>query len=109
MLAHAIRIFKKTEWLKKQLSQIAGVKISQSGHTFNEFVVELPIDADTAFAEMLKKGFACGYPLGRYFETLSHSLLIAVTEKRTRQEMVDFVEALQSVIMHNQPVASCQI
>ena len=65
---------------------------------FNEFVVELPKNAADVAAELISRGFAAGFPLYRYYEGMDNTLLIAVTEKRTKSEIGMMAEALESVL-----------
>ena len=47
---------------------------------------------------MIKKGFAAGFPLGRYYPGMERYLLVAVTEKRTKDEIDRYARALQEVL-----------
>jgi len=37
--------------------------------------------------KLIDKGFAAGFPLGRYYADRRDQLLVAVTEKRSREEI----------------------
>ncbi|MBN1796925.1 MAG: aminomethyl-transferring glycine dehydrogenase subunit GcvPA [Sedimentisphaerales bacterium] len=65
---------------------------------YNEFVLDLPIDAADAIAGLVEKGFAAGFPLSRYYDGMDKSILICVTEKRTKQQIGMFAEALESIL-----------
>ena len=65
---------------------------------FNEFVLDLPCEAADVIARLIEKGFAAGFPLSRYYEDMENSILICVTEKRTKQEIGMLAEALESVL-----------
>ena len=88
----------KTEFAKQTLAKIKGVEVKRSAPTFNEFTVCLPKDAATVVGDMVAKGFAAGFPLGRYYGGMENYLLVAVTEKRTKEEIVRFAESLESVL-----------
>ncbi|MDD3345885.1 MAG: aminomethyl-transferring glycine dehydrogenase subunit GcvPA [Candidatus Omnitrophica bacterium] len=90
--------YQKAEFAKKVLSKIKGVEVKRSSPTFNEFTVCLPINADEAVCRMIDKGFACGFPLGRFYKGLDNYLLVAVTEKRSREEIMRFANSLESVL-----------
>jgi len=47
---------------------------------------------------LIEKGFAAGFPLSRYYKNMENSMLIAVTEKRTKQEIDMLAEALEAVL-----------
>ena len=88
----------KAEFAKCCLEKIPGVKVKRKSHTFNEFTVLLPRNADEIVSRMIDKGFACGFPLGRFYKGMDSYLLIAVTEKRTKEEIVKFAESLEAVL-----------
>jgi glycine dehydrogenase subunit 1 len=88
----------KAEFLKEQLSAIKGVEVKCSSPTFNEFTVCLSKNADSVIEVMMKKGFAAGFPLGRYYKGMDNYLLIAVTEKRTKEELLAYSKAIQEVV-----------
>ena len=85
----------KAEYAKQLLSKIKGVEVKRSAPTFNEFTVHLPKDASEVVAAMMKKGFAAGFPLGRYYPGMERYLLVAVTEKRTKEEIDRYAKALE--------------
>jgi glycine dehydrogenase subunit 1 len=87
---------KKAEYAKTRLSRIPGVEVKKSAPTFNEFTVSLPADASGVVSRMIDRGFAAGFPLGRYYRGMDNYLLVAVTEKRTREEIGMFAEALEA-------------
>jgi len=65
---------------------------------FNEFVLKLPCNAADAIGRLIEKGIAAGFPLSRYYENMENSVLIAVTEKRTKEEIGQLAEALEAVL-----------
>ncbi|MDD5686728.1 MAG: aminomethyl-transferring glycine dehydrogenase subunit GcvPA [Elusimicrobia bacterium] len=88
----------KSEYTKNRLMQIKNLKIKFSTPTFNEFVIELPKDAADLISTLIEKGFAAGFPLGRYYKGMEKCLLVALTEKRTKEEIGCFAEALEASI-----------
>jgi glycine dehydrogenase subunit 1 len=90
--------YQKAEFAKLTLDKIPGVKVKRSSPTFNEFTVELPKNADEVVCSMINKGFACGFPLGRFYKGLDNYLLVAVTEKRSKEEIVNFANSLEATL-----------
>ncbi|MBF0511371.1 MAG: aminomethyl-transferring glycine dehydrogenase subunit GcvPA [Candidatus Omnitrophica bacterium] len=88
----------KAEYAKGLLSKIKGVEVKKSAPTFNEFTVHLPKDASVVIENMMDKGFAAGFALGRYYKGLERYLLVAVTEKRTKDEIDRFAKAMDEVL-----------
>ncbi|HEX7083165.1 MAG TPA: aminomethyl-transferring glycine dehydrogenase subunit GcvPA [Gaiellaceae bacterium] len=62
--------------------------------TFKEFGVRTGRNAREALAAARSHGVYAGYPLGRDYPGLDDALLVAVTEKRTVEEIDRLVEAL---------------
>ncbi len=88
----------KAVFARQELLRINGVEAVSNGPFFNEFVVRLPGDASEIVGRMIDKGFAAGFPLGRYYPDRKDQMLIAVTEKRTREEIKAMANALEAVL-----------
>lgn len=91
----------KAEFARQTLEKIKGVQVKRSSPTFNEFTVQLPKSADQVIAAMVAKGFAAGFPLGRYYPGMENYMIVAVTEKRTKEEILSYAAALQEVLANN--------
>lgn len=64
---------------------------------FKEFVIKLPVDAEEFVIKMAEKGFLAGTSLKKFgFD--DNLLLIAVTEKRKKEEMEEYIKAAKEVI-----------
>lgn len=94
----AERNYEKAEFAKTELSRVSGVEVKRSSPTFNEFTICLPHRADEVVHRMIEKGFACGFPLGRFYKDMDNYLLVAVTEKRTREDIKRLVDGLEAVL-----------
>jgi glycine dehydrogenase subunit 1 len=86
-----------TQYAISRLTE-AGARIKYKGSVFGEFVLSLPIEASQVRDELHKRGILAGLPLGEYFEGEEHSLLVAVTEIRTKDEIDWFASELASVL-----------
>jgi glycine cleavage system P protein (glycine dehydrogenase) subunit 1 len=62
--------------------------------TFKEFAIRVGRPAAEAIREARKRGLNPGYPLGRDYEGLDDVLLVAVTERRTLDEIDELAEVL---------------
>ena len=85
-------------YARERLIAIPGVELLDDGPWFNEFRVRLPIDARVAVSRMIDKGIAAGFPLGRYYSDQANNLLVAVTEKRSKEEIGYLAEGLEAVL-----------
>ena len=88
----------KAAYARQRLTAIPGVKLVDQGPWFNEFRVELPLDARLVVSKMIDKGLAAGFPLGRYYSEQPNNLLVAVTEKRSKEEIGLLAEGLEAVL-----------
>jgi glycine dehydrogenase subunit 1 len=89
----------KASYAYQRLTAIPGVKPRfRSKWVFNEMVLDLPCDAATVIGKLIEKGYAAGFPLSRYYDGMDNSILIAVTEKRTKQEIGMLAEELEAIL-----------
>ncbi|NPV70831.1 MAG: aminomethyl-transferring glycine dehydrogenase subunit GcvPA [Firmicutes bacterium] len=64
---------------------------------FKEFAVRCPVDPEKIVSELCKDGILAGYPLGRAYPELKDCLLMAVTEKRTREQIDRLVARMEGL------------
>ncbi|MCF7791944.1 MAG: aminomethyl-transferring glycine dehydrogenase subunit GcvPA [Victivallales bacterium] len=88
----------KAVYLKNLLLDIEGVEPVGEEPFFNEFIIKLPCDASEVARKLIDIGFAGGFPLGQYYPDRSNQLLIAATEKRTKQEIKNLATALEAIL-----------
>ncbi|MCL2822507.1 MAG: aminomethyl-transferring glycine dehydrogenase subunit GcvPA [Polyangiaceae bacterium] len=79
----------KTEYLRGQIASIDGYSVVYPAPTFNEFVVRVPAggSAEALFERAARKGILAGVPLSRVLPSRGDQLLVAVTEKHTREDL----------------------
>lgn len=81
----------KAHYLADRIAGLPGYSLKYGSPFFREFVLETPLPAAEIIGAMLDKGIFAGYDLSACSES---GLLVAVTEKRTREELDSFVQAL---------------
>ena len=89
----ALRCARATRYTRDSLLAIDGVQPYATAPVFREFALRTPLPADTVVDRMADAGFLAGIPLGSEFDGGDHGLLIAVTERRTRDEIDAYVTA----------------
>ena len=82
-------------YLAGKIAAIPGFSLKYTSPFFREFVVETPILAADVIECMLEHKVFAGCDLAPYGET---GLLVAVTEKRTKEELDGFVEKLGEIV-----------
>ncbi|MBM4042194.1 MAG: aminomethyl-transferring glycine dehydrogenase subunit GcvPA [Planctomycetes bacterium] len=89
----------KAFYAQRRLLKVPGVTLRFPGRWFfNEFVLNLPLPADKVIRKLLQRGVAAGFPLVRYWPEMDHSLLIAVTEKRTKKDIDLLAHLLEAIL-----------
>lgn len=89
----------KASYAYQRLTAIPGVTPRfHAKWVFNEMVLDLPCDAADVIGKLIEKGFAAGFPLSRYYEGMDNSILVAVTEKRTKQQIGMLAEELEAIL-----------
>ncbi len=88
----------KACYARKKLLEIPGIKQKFKSPIFNEFVLELPIDAEDAVSKLMRKKIMAGLPLGRYYKNMKNCMLVALSEKRTKKEIDFFVASLGEIL-----------
>jgi glycine dehydrogenase subunit 1 len=88
----------KAAYARQRLLAISGVSARFRAPIFNEFVVDLPRPAADVINHLIEHGFAAGFPLSRYYRGMDNSMLIAVTEKRTKEEIGLLAETLEGLL-----------
>ncbi|MEN7972949.1 MAG: aminomethyl-transferring glycine dehydrogenase subunit GcvPA [Verrucomicrobiota bacterium] len=81
-----------------KLTQIDGVEPAFNRRFFNEFSVRLPKEATGVVSALVDQGIAAGFPVGRYYKGMENVLLLAFTEKRTKEEIDIMVAKLESAL-----------
>ena len=88
---------RNTRYAIQKLTQ-AGAQLRFQGSVFGEFVVELPKSAAEIRDALLKRRILAGLPLGGYYSGMENSLLVAVTEMRTKGDIDRYAESLREVL-----------
>jgi glycine dehydrogenase subunit 1 len=87
--------YNKANYLAGRLKD-AGLALKYPQHPFfNELLVQLKRPVHDVVQAAHQQGLLPGYPIGKDYPELADCLLVAVTEKRTKEEMDRLVEVLK--------------
>jgi glycine dehydrogenase subunit 1 len=85
----------KAHYAYEQLVQIPGFRPAFDQPFFDEFALRCPVPVAGLAAALEQRGIIPGYDLSRDYAELEDTLLVCVTEMRTRQDIDALVEALR--------------
>ncbi|HVF75736.1 MAG TPA: aminomethyl-transferring glycine dehydrogenase subunit GcvPA [Acidimicrobiales bacterium] len=88
----ALRCARGTRYAREALLAVDGVSPVASAPVFREFGVRAPVAGEVIVERMAEEGFLAGVPLD------DGGLLVAVTEKRTREQIDAYVTAFEKVV-----------
>jgi glycine dehydrogenase subunit 1 len=77
----------KAHYAAERLMQIKGVSLAFRRPFFKEFTLRVPGSVTDLLRRLFDDGYHAGLALGRWYRELSSCVSVAVTEKRTRDEI----------------------
>jgi glycine dehydrogenase subunit 1 len=85
----------RAAWAAGQLAALPGCSLAFDGPVFKEFVLRTPIPAAQLTRSLAKRGYLVGPALERWFPELDDCVLIAVTERRSTDDVQGLVQAIE--------------
>ncbi len=89
---------RKSHYLAGEIARLKGFQLLSTEPFFKEFAVRCPVSVKRILQTMRKHRIFAGIDLGRFDFSLKNTLLIAVTEKRTKQEMDRYLDVLRKYL-----------
>jgi glycine dehydrogenase subunit 1 len=87
----------KSHYAAERLAAIPGYRLAYDAPFFKEFVLECPRPAAEIACDVWPDGIQPGVPLSRWFPEMENHLLVAVTEKKSKEEIDALADALSRV------------
>ncbi|HYB43350.1 MAG TPA: aminomethyl-transferring glycine dehydrogenase subunit GcvPA [Candidatus Methylomirabilis sp.] len=88
----------KAHYAAAQLAEVPGVRLRFAAPFFKEFTLQLPRSPERVVKRLLKDRILAGVPLKPWDRQLKDCLLVAVTEKRTREEIDAYRRSLAAAL-----------
>jgi glycine dehydrogenase subunit 1 len=88
----------KAHYAAQRLSEIPGVSQAFSRPFFKEFTIRIKGDVKEILAQLRTAGYLAGLPLGQWYKQWNDCLTVAVTEKRTREEIDGLATKLARIL-----------
>jgi glycine dehydrogenase subunit 1 len=86
------------DYLRQRLAEIPGVTIAHSGPHFKEFAMTLQGDIPKFLEFMAGRDILAGIPLKRFNIGMDDSLLVAVTERRTHEQLDSYADGVRAFL-----------
>jgi len=88
----------RAHYAAERLTAIPGVQLLSAAPFGNEFAVSLPVNAFQVIDKLTTRGYVPGFPLGRYYAGLENALLVACTEKTSKEQIGILAEMLRGIL-----------
>ena len=89
---------RRTAYAREALGAIEGVELLHEAPVVREFAVALDAPVADVLDRCAAQGIAAGYPLGRDYSEYENGLLVALTERRSRQDIDRFADVLGKAV-----------
>ena len=89
--------YHKAHYAAEQIANVPGFKLASADPFFHEFVVSCPEPVAEINEHLLEHGILGGYDLGQDYPDMENMMLIAVTEKVSKDEIDALVGVLSEV------------
>ncbi len=96
----ALRSARAARYTREALTAIDGVEPAAGAPVLREFAVRLPVPAELAIDRLVEEGYLAGVAVREGYEgtDVEGTLLVAATERRTREEIDGFAASLEKVV-----------
>jgi glycine dehydrogenase subunit 1 len=91
-------MLQRTAYARERLSDVDGVTLLHERPVVREFAVALEAPAQDVLAACRRSGIAAGYPLAPDYPELGDALLVAITERRTREDIDRLADTLGAAV-----------
>jgi glycine dehydrogenase subunit 1 len=91
-------LVRRTAYARERLAEIEGVELLHEAPVVREFAVRLDGPVGEVLDQVANDGIAAGYPLGREYPEYEDGLLIALTERCSREDIDRLADALARAI-----------
>jgi glycine dehydrogenase subunit 1 len=88
----------RTAYARRRLAAVDGVELLHEAPVVREFAVRLDAPVAAVIDHCAERGIAAGYPLGREYPEHEDGLLVAITERRSREQIDELAEALGGAV-----------
>ncbi len=99
-------MLRRADYARRALCELPGVSPLHEAPIAREFAVRLDADVPTVIARCAERGVNPGYALGNDYEEYPDGLLVAITERRSREDIDRLVEVLGAAVAEAAPAGA---
>src|SRR5436190_20223143 len=85
----------RTAYARERLAAIEGVELLHEAPVVREFAISIDAPVDAVLERCAADGIAAGYPLAREYPEHPGGLLVAITERRSREDIDRLADSLE--------------
>jgi glycine dehydrogenase subunit 1 len=87
-------LVRRTAYARERLGAVDGVELLHEAPAAREFAITLDAPVEEVLDRCAAEGIGAGYPLGRDYPEYENGLLVALTERRSRQDIDRLADVL---------------
>ena len=91
-------LVRRTAYARQRLAGVEGIELLHEAPVAREFAVSVDAPVHRVLDFCAERGIAAGYPLGREYPEYENGLLVAITERRTKEEIDRLADVLGEAI-----------
>ncbi|MGC1852240.1 MAG: aminomethyl-transferring glycine dehydrogenase subunit GcvPA [Solirubrobacterales bacterium] len=91
-------LVRRTAYARGRLVEVPGVELLHEAPVARELALRLDVPVDRVLERCAERGIAAGYPLGGEYPEYENGLLVAITERRTREQIDALADALGAAV-----------
>jgi glycine dehydrogenase subunit 1 len=95
-------LVQRTAYARERLAAVEGVDLLHDAPVVREFAVRLDAPVAPVLDRCAERGIGAGFPLGSEYPEYEDGLLVAITERRTREQIDALAEALGEAIQKSE-------
>jgi glycine dehydrogenase subunit 1 len=89
---------RRTAYTRERLAELDGVELLHEAPVVREFAVRLDAPVEEVLDRVAEDGIAAGYPLAREYPEYEDGLLIAITERRSKEDIDRLADSLARAV-----------
>ncbi len=98
-------LVRRTAYAREALAEIDGVELLHEAPVVREFALRLDAPVEDVLDRCAEEGIGAGYPLALDYPEHEDGLLVALTERRSREDIDRLVDALRRALAGSEPRA----